>query len=396
MPQPVLEGARATAGTQGVLANVRVIDMSDTIHLLDPNEAPLTAITMKLSKVAAVSPKVEWLEDDYLPTTDVTVGTAAAAATNITVTNGEYFRVGDLLKVLVTGETLYVSAISGDDMTTSSVTDTATDIGTQIPEGSTVLIIGNANAENSARRTIKTTKKTAQSNVTQIFRWEFGASGTLQASELYGGDDLSYQQRKAGKEHRIQIERSFLFGELWNDETGATPIRFCQGILDKISTNSLDANGTLTSAGLETFLREGMRYGPARKMLFASRTIVSALSTIARNSIRTFPTDSSFPLALTEYISPHGKLYIVTHNLLADVDAVTPATLGYPYEGWGILLDLDSVFYRPLRGRDTRLKTNIQANDADGRIDGYITECCPMLIQEQNHSYMFDVLTGGT
>ena len=57
-------------------------------------------------------------------------------------------------------------------------------------DNSQLLIIGNANVENSTKRTILTATKTALYNFCQIFRWEFGASGTLQSSELYGGDDL--------------------------------------------------------------------------------------------------------------------------------------------------------------------------------------------------------------
>jgi hypothetical protein len=405
MVQTVVTGERATqaasAGLGLINQDTRVIDMSDTIHLLDPNEAPLTAITMKLNKVSAISPKVEWLEDDYLPTTSTTADTVAAAATNFSVaaSTGTYFRVGDVLKVLATGETLYVKAISTDAMQIHSVTDGTDNVATEIPTGATLLIIGNANEENSTARVIKTTQKTSQYNFTQIFRWEFGNSGTLQASELYGGSDLAYQQRKAGKEHRIQIERSFLFGERL-EETADIPdatsaaIRFCGGIIQKITTNTTDATGTLTVTELETFLRKGMRYGPSRKMLFASRLVVSLLSELAIGPtatprLQTFVTDSSFPLALIEWVSPHGKMYICTHNLLTE----SVAANNHAYDGWALLLDLDSIFYRPLRGRDTKLRTNIQANDQDGRIDGYITECCPMLIQEQNHAILNDCVT---
>ena len=50
-----------------------------------------------------------------------------------------------------------------------------------------------------------------------------------------------------------------------------------------------------------------------------------------------------------------------------------------------LALDLDSIFHRYLQGRDTQIKTNIQANDEDSRKDEYLNECCPMLIQEKNH-----------
>ena len=39
------------------------------------------------------------------------------------------------------------------------------------------------------------------------------------------------------------------------------------------------------------------------------------------------------------------------------------------------LLDMDNVRYVALDGRDTKLRTNIQAPDKDGIMDEYITEC---------------------
>lgn len=393
-PQTVISGERATAsaaGGQGIDANSRVIDMSDTIHLLDPNEAPLTAITMKLRSVKAISPKVEWLEDDYLPATDAINFTTGytAASTFLVVDNVGYFRIGDVVKVLDTNENLHVTALGANGIQVTRSIGTA-DAST-IDDNDVLLIIGNANRENSSKRVIKTTQKTPLYNYTQIFRWEFGASGTLQESQLYGGDDLSYQQKKAGKEFRIQMERSFLFGDRDTDEasTTSTPLRFCDGIFNRITTNvtTIGGNGTITADLMETFLRDAFRYGPARKILFASRKIVSFITILARSSLQVRETTTSFPLALTEYVSPHGKLYITTHNLLEGAGSGN----NYAYESWAALLDMDSIFYRPLGNRDTKLRTNIQANDQDGRIDGYIAECCPMVIQEKNHAVLRNV-----
>lgn len=393
----VIDGARATAAAQGVEQSTRVIDMSDTIHLLDPNLAPLTAITMKLRKAHAISPKVEWLEDDYIPSSSAINNGAGYAAgdTSLVVDNGEYFRAGDVIKVLNDGEVMYVVSVSGDTLTVlRSVGATAA---STLVDNEVLLVIGNVNQEFASKRTLKTTTKTPLFNYTQIWRWPFGASGTLQASELYGGDDLTYQTRKAGLEHRIQMERSFLFGEKGEYTTAAggsdgnTPLRYCDGVIARITSNiTTAATSTLTAAVMENFLRDGFRYGPAAKMLFASRLVVSHLNQIARASIETIPSSKSFPLALTEYVSGHGKCYIVTHNLLEGT-----GDNNYSYSGWALLLDLDAVYYRYLQGRDTKLRQNIQANDVDGTEHEYLTEACPMVIQEKNHAILNDAQTAG-
>lgn len=403
MPQTVVTGNRSTVGIE---QNSRVIDMSDTIHLLDPNEAPLTAITMKLNKVTAINPKFEWLEDDYLPTTLTLNEALDTTETGIDVSSGHGVRsrCGDLLLVLETSEVVLVISIATDTLTVTRAIGGDLQNGSAAANGGILLIIGNANSENSRMRSSavittpdflgqKTTQKTALYGYTQIWRWEWSVSGTLQAQELYGGSDLEYQTRKAGKEHRIQLERSFLFGKKGTLAVGGSAdtstTRFTEGIINRITTN-VTTSAILTTDAVETFMRTLFRYGPARKMLFASRQFMSFLSLIASvgDRIKTVPTDDSFPLALVRWVSPHGEIYLATHNLLEGDGGTT-----HNYQGWALGLDMDSIFYRPLRGRDTKIKTNIQANDQDGRIDGYLTEAGCHLVQEQNHA-IFKGVTG--
>jgi hypothetical protein len=51
-----------------------------------------------------------------------------------------------------------------------------------------------------------------------------------------------------------------------------------------------------------------------------------------------------------------------------------PLFEGAVYGGYAAAIDMANVGYRYLNGRDTSLKTNIQANDVDGRRDEYLTE----------------------
>ena len=51
----------------------------------------------------------------------------------------------------------------------------------------------------------------------------------------------------------------------------------------------------------------------------------------------------------------------------------------------GLVLDMDNIRYVALKGRDTKLETNIQANDVDGVIDQYLTECSVECKQPKTH-----------
>ena len=65
---------------------------------------------------------------------------------------------------------------------------------------------------------------------------------------------------------------------------------------------------------------------------------------------------------------------------------------GAVYGGYGIVIDPENVKYRPLQGRDTKLETNIQANDENQRKDQYITEAGLEVRLPKTHA----VLTGVT
>ena len=92
------------------------------------------------------------------------------------------------------------------------------------------------------------------------------------------------------------------------------------------------------------------------------------------------PTDQTYGIQIYQYLSPHGEVNLIGHDMFAG-----SVGTGGKWGGYGYLIDLDNVFYRPLQNRDTRLKMNIQAADQDGEKDEYITEAGLMVIQEQTH-----------
>lgn len=105
--------------TNDILSNSIVIDMSDTIAELEPDEAPLTVFLMKLAKENAQSYKVEWLENrGRAHWTQVNNGAGYAdSATSIVVDDGTIIAVGDNVKVARTGEVMRVTAVSTNTLT---------------------------------------------------------------------------------------------------------------------------------------------------------------------------------------------------------------------------------------------------------------------------------------
>ena len=64
---------------------------------------------------------------------------------------------------------------------------------------------------------------------------------------------------------------------------------------------------------------------------------------------------------------------IIEHRLLED-NPLTAGAQSAVYGGYAIGVDPQSPRYRYLKGRDTKLRRNIQANDADAWQDEYLTE----------------------
>jgi hypothetical protein len=383
MPQPVITGAK---NTRNITQNRLVVDMSNEIGLLKPDDAALLSflkLAQNKSKPAS-NPKFEWMEDGLAPRWDA-INNAAGYANNITaiaVDNGDYFAVNDIVKVPRTGEVMLVTAVATNNLTVTrgyGVTAAAA-----LVDNDPLVIVGNVNEEFAGMRTMKTTGLTPMYNFTQIWRTPFGVSRTAQKTKLYGPSELNYQQMKKGVEHKKDIERSLIFGERKEDVTGSHPKRATGGMLSFLSANNYDAGGALTQSEFDNNISEVVfKYGSKDKILYASARLLSVINGWAMGKLMIDQEAKKFGLSVFKYVTPFGN-----YNIINGMNTLEGAVYG----GYGLIIDPENVTYRPLEGSDTTLKTNIQANDADGRIDEYLTEGGLEVRNKETHA----VLTGVT
>lgn len=386
-------GARSTATS---LAEGRlVVDAIDKVFMLDPTQNPLTALLtnigkggpkgMGLLKRSTTQPKFTWFEKQpagrYCKASGIY---AAAGALTLSVTGSGtspayIFTPGDILMNSRTGERMLVGAIAGVSTLTIAAAGRAfgSTSATAGADGDGLFIIGNVNEENSGARNINQTRSSEEYNLTQIFKTTIGASGSENASKLYGGKSLPQLREEKGKEHALDVERAFWFGE--RKETTGTqgkPIRATGGIQEYIEAgNSYVQNqgGLLTAPDFETFLREGFSFGPKQKYFVCGSIVLQAINEIARGHLTTRMDEHSYGMTIVEWQSAFGKINIVHNPLFVEELA-----------GTGYLLDMDCFAYRFMEGRDTKLSLNIQANDLDGEVDEYLTEVGLERKQAQN------------
>lgn len=373
----------ATSATEQRL----IVDAVDRIFLLEPNKHPLVTLFTNVGKVydgkawkgsslmksATGNPEFKWFEDyyggryarvaaGYAATDPVTVTTTGAGSSSAYI-----FTVGDVVKNSRTGENMLVTAIAGANTVTfkRAIGSAPATAGLA---GDGLFIVGNANEENGGARNVNTTQTTPETNYTQIFKTTIALSETEKEANLYGGKDLPYQRAKKGTEHALDIERAFWWGRKHMETAGAQgkPRRYTGGIEEFVEAgNSYVQNqgGALTGPDMNTFLREAFTYGNDTKVLFAGGVVLQSINEIARGQILTKPVETTYGMKISQWVTPFGTVNIV-HNPLFIED----------YSGSAYMLDMECFRARFMNNRDTRLETNIQAPDADGVVDQYLTE----------------------
>lgn len=370
-----------TRNTNNINQNRRVVDMAKQIALLDPNEGPLLSF-LKLAKKntrCVYNPKFEWLEDDLLETWGTVSEGATAAATSISVNNGDLFRAGDILMVPSTGESMLITAVSGNSLTVGrgyGSTEAAV-----IKANDDVLNLGPAMEENSCGRAVKSTNEINGYNYTQIFRTPIALSGTENASALYGGRDRAYQRRKASLEHKRDIARAFYFGQRKEDLSGNAPRRTMGGLIEFLeranaSQSFSSTDNPLTYKNFDSSVAAAaFRYGSKEKLLIAGPYLASAINSWSESRlVSEVSEEATFGIRVKNLITTYGDLKVIYDPLLDG-----------PYKGYGFIVDTENIRYAYLEGRDTKLLTDIQANDVDGVMDEYLTECSLELRLPKTH-----------
>ena len=377
-----------TRDTLNILQNRRVIDMSKDIASLYPNEAPFVTLLKMIKKNSrvAVSPKFEWLEDTLLGNqTAVNNGAGYdAAATSIVVDDASIFRINDIAKVTPTGENILVTAVDTDTNTLTVSRGFGSTAAADITNDDEVLILGNASTEGSSDRGAKSTQETNAYNYTQIFRTPISLTNTENASELYGGNDRKMQILKASIEHKRDIANAIYFGQRKQvtDATTGRPRRTMGGILEFMAAGS-DTCAFDASSNKMTYnnFNKGVAqklfaHGSNKKLLIAGPKLINAINSWAEKKIVTdVATDTTYGVRVKNLVTSYGDLTVLYDPLLS----------GATYSAYGFALDMENIRYAFLRGRDTKLYTDIQSNDVDGIVDEYLTECSIEFKQPKTH-----------
>jgi hypothetical protein len=374
---PTITGQRTTGNVAPVQ---RYIDIAPDILSLEPEATPLTVITKRMKDGGNVKSagdfEYSWVESERDVRFDAINKSGGYEATTeeLIVDTEDVFAVGQLLTVPRTGEIMYVTGLPGS----SKIKVTRGYSGTTkaaLNDNDPIFVIGRVAEEGDTSFSGRSKGPTKITNYTEIFRTSIEATGSWMSSKNQTNPhDWVFQHKEKNREHLLDIEHAALFGrKATTTGTNGRRISTTGGVLSFLTENNQDAGGTLTEAEWESWVRAICRYGN-QKTAFVSPLVLSVINNFAVGRLQTIQADKdkTYGIAITKYISAHGEVNLVKHNLLE----------GATWGGMAIAVDYGKAApgYRflgggPGGGRDTKLLTNRQENDRDGQKDEILTEC---------------------
>lgn len=370
-------------------ADIRELPFSDQIHRLEPDIAPLLAISNRLPSRPTNSFEFNWYEKDTAAYSDTTDNSATSSATQIPITTPEMFGEHDVVKVSRTGEVFLVLSVDpqvGVLNVKRGIGNSGT--GVAINNADELVRIGSAQPQGDLAKTPRSELGVKKTNYTQIFREPISETNTASGENRKVNESVWDEITKdAAIKHKREMELAVIHGKKELITTGATPRAMTGGILSHISTRITDMGGTMTETELETFLRPLFRYNNVLLGLMAP-LVISVINAYAKGKLELVQSDkdSSYGVSLTELVMPLGRIKIANHWLFEQDDT----------EGRMVVLNMSKVRRRHKDGghdgsRDTKLLKHREENSRDGRLDEFLSEVGLEFGQEKTHGTAYNI-----
>jgi hypothetical protein len=344
-----------------------VEDVADIVGIVTPFETPLLDRLGDPGR-AAISTIHEWLEDALLPNTDQlnqTVFTPDALnATALTVDHGERFRVGDLVRPGDSGEVMFVTAVSGNDLTVVRGYGGTTKLA--LADNLALTILGNAALEGDAAPSARFTTRSRQQNYTQIFTASVNVSGSMQAARHHGvADEVDYQKQERLRELVRDLENCVINGvaPAATPQGSSSVRRTMNGIIPSLTTNVFEPDSgpipagggvggdELTEAVLNAALRQIWTQSQARiDTIVVSGIQKRRINGFASGARSMSSRDTAFRDLVSVYESDFGVCRVVLSRWVP--------------EGSVLLLDSSRLAVMPLRGRSFHYKPLAAVGDS--------------------------------
>lgn len=376
-------------GTGNFATDERPKNFREMILWREPNgNAPLTALLSKMKKETTDDPEFSWYEEEQnIVRLTAAIVTATATTTfGISAGNALNLKEGDVLLVENATETNAYS----DEVVRVAVTPTATNsisvtravAGTAaaIAAGASLTLIGSSYAEGTSAPDAVSRNPTKVSNLTQIFKDVYELTGTAEQTNFRTGDPIKNDKKRKMFDHSSRQEFAYILGKkVETTGTNGKPLRYTGGLIEALAAQTATyahcATVFTTTVTVDTFLAAvypvfdyGTGAGSSNeRLVFCGNGALNVMNKLAKGdgTINYDGTVKVYGMELQKYVLPQGTLYFKSHPLM---------NVHGRFKNSMLIIDPAGLVYRPLRGRDTAFKDNIQANDADSRKGQWLTE----------------------
>lgn len=366
----------------------------ETILWRNPHgTAPILALTSKSGKRSTNDPEFAWWDEANDIWRGQVAGALVAADTLITIDSGDptavaaerarvygkagHLKEGDLLMVdpaadsaTFNFEVIEVTQVISDTQFTVKRGRSGTTAG-NIGNDAFLTLIGSAYAEGTGVPRATSRNPVKYTNYTQIFKDTYELTGTADETEARTGSAWSNDKKRKMWKHAADIEWALIFGRA-HETVGdnGKPMRYMGGIRSMIGNTTVFGSAVTKSSwydALGPIFDFDTGAGDSR-IIFAGHAALMELQKIFDSEFtrQISHTTSVYGMNLTEFVMPHGRVYIKTHPLLSRHALWKKSAL---------VLDFDAIKYVSMRNRDTKVKDDVQAKDEDVRRGFIQTEC---------------------
>ena len=360
-------------------------EVNEYFHEIDAKIAPFTFFAKKNSKVTT-SPKFEsFSRGSALRTTAINHGGGYTTETSLVVDDATVFREFDTIFNPATQEVMYITDITGNTLTVvRNIGGTAY---ATIADDQPLYATGAASPEGDTKLATVTGAWTEDYNYTQIFRHTLEITRTAMKTAVYGPQEVADDKARKYRQHLMEMESAFIFGQRHKITSGDEETRFTRGIVAAIGTsgdNYYAPGGALTLPNLDTYLAKIFTYGNESRVRIGlcNMTFLNYLNKLIASGYGTRELNGSelFGINFTDYRNFAGTLKCTEHRLLTRYYNSTEAVL--------LTIDPDFVRYRPLTDSDTQWRAaNLDSNLLDGYIGEFLTEAGLEVLGTEMHGW---------
>ena len=350
-----------------------------TVHRKAPRGlSPFAGMLARVPSKTVTSTTVKWFSTRWhLPNLNIVTPLTASARGRIDqvqVTNSDYLIEKQVYQVQATQEQFLVLSIVGNVIAIRRGVGDVPGIATSA--NAMAFQVGTAFEESSICPLPRHTSSESAQNITQIFRNSWGVSGTANAvTPAVGENRSSANKKEMFMDHTIEMEQSFIFGQMFETVQNGQPIRKMDGMLSMIrkyapqnikiagQTTSWDQLEEMTKSWFEVVTDQSESND---RVLFVDRRARRVLNKLGRYyyNVTATPEQTSFGMEFTTFKTTDGIFRIVEHPLFNLMNL----------NGFAAAFDLSPLARHYLPGRNAAYSDTMADNCIDAVGGTVLTE----------------------